>query len=430
MLMLLMAGCAKDDSKNAEALLESVPADADYAVIVRTGRLLEKADCKVSDSKIELSKELRQIAEQIKEPSARETILEIADGKSGVNPEMFCIFQSSHALLTGLLTDPSAFKSFVEKKEGSSFEEENGVNVNGEYAYVGNRFWIGLEGRPSPEAISRYAKMSRNQSYLSREEATLLLDTDRELSGIADMRFVMQEQGRNRAQISMAMNMTFDNVSSLFFTAGIDKETLTATLSPVNAKGKPAKFLLPTGKVDVKKIASLGGKGSAIVAIALPHSLIDKFVGMLSSFGGGLPKDAAEAIGKIDGTTAFLLEPGNGVAEGIVSTSSKPTPQLVEMIARMSGLVVTVRDDAMLLSSGKAEAAGGKLEAAQEAELFKGAMAGMVADAGFIPAIGGQQVVSEGVRIMLVPADGSLELRFSAKFDKKSLLEACKGLVK
>lgn len=433
MLLLLIAGCSKDSSHDAEALLETVPADADFAVVLRLGDFLEKAGCKVSDSEITLSKDIRESIEQMKDSASREVILSFVDGKSGINPEVLCVFGASHNLVTGLLKDPVEFKKFVEKEVGHPFVEDEGVNVNGSFAYIGNQFWFDLGGQPEPADLARYAKLSKKQSFAGKDEAALILDSDRELTGLADLSAVLQTRTRNRAQLSMALSMMFDDASSLFFTCNANKKLLEINASLINAKGKKAKFLLPVEKLDTKTIASLGGESELLAAISLPKSLVKKFTGILASLGGGLSKDNIEALENIDGTAAFAGSMQAGLARGVITTASKPSAQLVEMTGALLGCVVTVRDNSMVLNFDNgnhmsAPEGKGGFDVAEAAKDFKGAIGGIVTD-GNVRFFGYEPAVSDKFRVMLMPVDGSLELRFSTELNKDGILYICEGLM-
>lgn len=374
LLALLMGACSKDDSQDAAALLETVPADADFALIIKPAAMARKAGCKVSQTAISLPENLRKEMDAIPNTAARSRVEGILEGKAGVALNALCIFGSRQAYATGLLDNPSDFKQFVEKNLGDTFTSEEGVNVCGSFAYVGNQFWIALQGNADGTEIARYPKLSKSQSFAGKEESELIIGSKEDLACVANLNSLLGTYGRNRAQISLAMSAAFDNASALFVSADTSDKGLTLTAQPVGDNGKPAKFLLPTATIDVKTVASLQGNGSVVMAAAIPKALVKKFTDLLSSFGGGLPQPFVEALADIDGTMAFTTTLRS--MRGIVSLSKTPSPQLVELVGNISGSVVTVQGKSLLLSQGS-DTPAAPLNPTDVASRFKGAMIGV-----------------------------------------------------
>lgn len=406
--MVIAVGCSSDSSSEAESLLKTVPADADAVAILNVEQLLKKSGCKVKGTEIELPADFRKKIEEMKDTAARNTIMTIAGGEAGVSPKAICVFYGTRTFITGLLEDPSAFKAYVEKRTKSSFSEDGGANVNRNIAFIGNQFWIGIPGLPESAELVRYTKLSKDQSMASHPYAEKLTSMKEDLEGMADLGQVLGTTGRSRAQISMAMAALFDKATMIGFKGEVGKTDVEISARFLNSKGEPAKYLLPTGKIDTEVLKKTSEKTRTLVAAYVPSGLVDKITGIFASFGGGLPESLTAPLKEIDGTLAFSEGP-DGMT-GIVSTAKTPTPALVELTGEQSRMTVTIDGKSMLLNKGTVP--GGNLEVSTISGYFKGAMFGAVGDklVGICDYYPGY---CEG--IMVSPVDNTLEIKMFAE---------------
>ncbi len=395
--------CSSDSSSDARSLLETVPADADVVAIVNVEQMLTKAGCKVKGSKIELSSDLQKAIESMKDTATRRQIELITSGEAGVSPRAVCIFYGTRLFLTGHLEDPTAFKTYVEKETGSPFSQDNGANVNGNIAYIGNQFWIGMPGLPDGADLVRYTKLSEKQSMAGHKGADELVSMKEDISGFGFISTLLGTTGRNRAQVSMAMAALFENASLLGFQGNMKDKSIELEGKLLNADAKPAKFLLPTGKIDVSTVEKVGQKAESLLAAQIPSSLTEKVVKMFASFGGGLPESISAPLLEISGTSVVANGPEGVTA--LISTAKAPTSSLVELVGQLSGEVATVEGNSIVLNKGKQP--GGALDIAAVAKEFKGAMVGFATDAQVIP---NKDVKMTSV-LTLVPEDGTLVVK-------------------
>lgn len=406
--MVMAVGCSSDSSSEAESLLKTVPADVDAVAMLNVEQLLKKGGCKVNGTEIELPADLRKKIEQMKDTAARNTIMTIAGGEAGVSPKAICIFYGTRTFITGLLEDPSAFKSYVEKRMESPFVEDGGANVNRNIAFIGNQFWIGIPGLPESAELVRYTKLSKDQSMAGHPYAEKLTSMKEDMEGMADLGQVLGISGRSRAQISMAMAALFDKATMIGFKGNVGKTNVEISARFLNSKGEPAKYLLPTGKIDTKLIEKTGAKTESLVAADVPSGLVKKITGMFALFGGGLPESLTAPLEEIEGT--LVLSGGPDGMTGIVSTAKAPSPALVELAGEQSRMTVTVDGKSMLLNKGKVP--GGRIEVSSVAGCFKGAMFGAVGEhlVGICDYYPGYY---EG--LMVSPVDNTLEIKMFAE---------------
>lgn len=408
LVMVIAAGCSSDKSAEAEKLLKTVPADADAVALLNVEKIITETGAKEKDGKIVVPVELQKHIDGMSDKEARKGIQGLLNGESGISMKVICIFNGTHTLLTGLLDDPTAFKKYIEEGAKTEFAEEGGANVCRNIAYIGNQFWVGLQGLPESSELVRYTKLSKSQSMASHVYADKLMELDDDLTGIADLGRALGTVGRNRAQISMAMAALFDKATLLSFTGNLGKDEIEGEVNFLNAKGEPAKYLLPTGKIDTKTIENLGGKAQTVIAGQIPAGLVSKITSMFKSFGGGLPESLTTPLEEIEGTLAFASGP-EGMT-GVVSTKGTPSPQLVELVGNQTRMVVTTDGKKMLLNKGTAP--GGEMEISGAAKYFKDSMFGAVGRDIFGIEIENPEYL-EGV--MVKPEDGSLEINIFVK---------------
>ncbi len=407
---LSLGSCSQDKDADAEALLATVPATANGAMVINVRSLLEKSGCTVKDNQVTLSPELEKRLTEMNDSSAKASITGLIKGEGGVTISWLVAFWDSYPCITGHLADPDKFRTYVEKELGQQFEEKNGVNViEGQVAFIGNQFWLGPEGLPAVTELARYPKLEKDQSLAGSRYAEALLEGSKDAIGMAKVASVINMQ-KERTQLMLALNMLFDGANVLTFSADLQKEDLVYTAALLNSDGKPAKFLLPTQKIDTKVVADLDCDGVMFGAVALPSELTQKLVGLAKSFGGGLPESLTKPLEEIDGTTAFAVGQDNGNnLKAIISTKNRPTAQLTELIGNMSGAIVTVDGNRLYLSRDLKPA--GKLKASEAAPLFKDAMFGFVGNMGDALSIKMDDETAGISSLMFIPEKGSLTIK-------------------
>lgn len=422
---MLLPSCSGNETADAGDLLATVPSDASVVSVINVKAILEKSGCKVSDGKIELSQELKTLAEKQGNHRELKEMTSLCDGASGVDPTVMAVFKEGYDnYVTGYLADPEKFKKYVEEKEGGTFTTEKGIDICGNVAVSNSRFWVNVEqGSISPEEIKRFTALSASQSFLENGYASKMTEFSSDIEGWGDINGLLNTADlgfQNRATAQIAVQTIFDDPSALTFTVDFKKGSADISVGFLNSKGKAAKFQFPTEKIDVNAVASIGGKSELLAAVAIPAKLISQLTKQTSSERPSMLGEYLKLVQSLDGTTAVAVGSGNGRGlRGIVTTNGKDLSPLTNLIGGF-GINVNIEGNVLRLSEGEM---AGNLDVTTASNELKGAMGGVVVSSGVASELAKSGI--DRVVMTLVPEDGSLRLRISGMGadDKENILK-------
>ena len=355
---VLLAGCSKDSSADLSDLLSTVPAEADAVITFDLGNLVRKAGCKVEDGKIELSEALTSAVAGIKDPEAKKMLSDMVGGKSGVELTSVVIFtQGYRTYMTGLLSDPDAFRKFTESREaGSGFSDRDGISCSRTAAVKGNQFWIVSAGDLDPLDVKVFATLQESKSFSAGESADLILGSKDDVCGLVSVSspLIGFSDMATQMQAQMALQSLFDDAAFFDFGVSFGKGKMTGRARVLDGKLKPARSNLPLGKVDGSTVKLLGGSGDSGLAIGLPAKAVEK-IGALLAKTGGIGKLYQEIIAPVDGTVTFMIgsDSGDGSVpplEGVIATRGNGLSALASA-ADQFGLKWRMDGSNMILSS-------------------------------------------------------------------------------
>lgn len=411
MIVAVAAGCSKSGNGDSDALLRTIPADASSVAMLNLQQAVKSVGGKTDGKTIELPAELQEAVAGSKalRDSHKQIFKDICNGETGVSMTSIAFFSAARSYFTGLLDDPDKFVAYVEhlKSENRADSlpavkavEQDGMRQIGDVAVIGNQFWMCVQGTPDTDQLRYYQTLNGNQSYASAEAATLLLQQDKVLTYVADVKRTldrMPEAGYSR----VAMSMMFDDIAYLAGSASINGKDVVSNSVVLNSKMKPAKLLLPAEKIDVSVVKALDKNADIFLAAGLSGKLTKKIGDAITSAFGQQLSAIATPLAQIDGTTAVC---GDGALTGFearVQTTGKDFAGLSQLLQMIPGAGVT-RDGNVLTVRYGQTVAPGSIAAADAAAKFKGAWMAMLASD--VPGKGMSTLVR------LAPDDNSLKL--------------------
>lgn len=426
-MMLLMAvvlfglNSCKKETVDVTDLLRSIPSSSSGVMVFNLEGLLEDAGCKIKGHEISPSKEVMELIQRTSNAGTQD-IMMLFDGSTGIEPKGAVVFYDSNRIfLTFALYDVNKFTEFVEKREGGKFiNEGDGVNLLGKIAIKGSQAWICLSQgkRIDPEAIKGYSALGASQSFLVTPMGENLLVEEDDIRGWALINtFINEMLGRSeRSMATLGVNFLFEDAESVKFKIDFKKGEIEADAMVLNSKGKAAKYLLPSEKIDISTLKSLGENCDAMMAFTVTPKLIKKFEQVGSALGGSLFGDLGDTFKNVDGTVG-IVSGGEGIAEsinGVVTTKGEVSKILRDLISQQ---MAPVRDDGKYLRFSKGDVKG-NLDVKECAEELKGSCMGIIFDATGYNSVGYGDAAPNGLKTLCLkfkPESGGLELELELK---------------
>lgn len=385
------------------SLLSTVPSSSGLVVGLNLKSILDKTGGKVEGNNTEMLRVL-------------------LNGDSGIDPVGLVVFQDAYNIYaTAMLADTDKFISFVEDQTGSQFAEaEGGVRICGQVAINGAQMWYcysslnGIDAR----AIKNYASLSENQSFLSKDVSAPIAEMKTDIAGWADINTLSKKifSFKELATLNIAVGALFEDPASVAFTINSEKNTVDGKVSVLNNKGKNAKFLLPTKKIDTDLVKGLGGTANFVGGVSLTGDLTKKVEKMLNSFGGGLFDEYVKLLAPLDGTVAVAAGTANGEDTPLNGVAQVKGEQVADLMNFLSRYGATKKEEKLIsFSKGTVE---GDVKVEEAAAFLKGAWLGGVYHI---------EDSKEGYRtlaVALAPEDGGLrtEVKVTGTDPAKNLL--------
>lgn len=425
--MLLMAvvllgfNSCKKETVDVTDLLKTVPSSAAGVVVINMEGILEDAGCKIKDHVVTPSDEVKGLIEK-SSSSMKDEYMLLFSGDTGIEPKGAVVFyDTNRTFLTVALYDVKKFCDYIEKKTGNSFTEESGgVKVCGQVAVKGSQAWVCMVSHKNidADAISAYASLGMSQSFLVTPIGEKLLVEEDDIRGWAMINTFANEMlsRQDRSMFSLGLGFLFEDAESVMFKTDFKKGELEMEAIVLNDNGKPAKYLLPSDKVDVNTLKSLGATCDAMMAFTLNSKLIKKFEQLGSAFGGVLFGNLGEMFKNVDGTVG-IVSSGNGVGEsinGVVSTKGEVSKSLKDLISNEMG---AVKEDGKYLRFSKGDVKG-SLSVEDCANELKGCCLGFVLDPSGFQSVGYGDAAPTGLKevvFKLNPESGGLEVEIDVK---------------
>lgn len=418
--VLFVFNSCKKETVDVTELLKSVPSSAAGVVVFNMESLLEDAGCKIKDHRVTPGKDILNYIEK-SNPAYKDYML-LFDGGTGIEPKGALLFYDSNRIyLTFALYDVNKFCEFIENQNGSKFtNENNGVKVNGNVAVKGAQGWICISKgkRLDSDAIASYSSLETSQSFLVTPMGEKLLVEENDIRGWAIINTFLNEilSRSDRSMVTLGLGFLFEDSESVKFKVDFKKGELEAEALVLNSKGKPAKYLLPSEKIDIETIKQTGSTCDALMAFTINSKLIKKFEQIGNAFGGSLFGDLGETLKNIDGTVG-IISSGEGTGEsisGIITTKGEVSKTLRDLISQQIA-PVSVEGKYLKFSKGDVK---GSLDVAECAEELKGCCLGIAVDPTGYNSIKYEENAPTGLKNMYVkfkPESGGLEVEIEVK---------------
>lgn len=419
-VLMLGLGSCKKETVDVSELLATVPSSAAGVIVMNVEDMLEDVGCKIKNHVVTPGKEVLDIINKNTSLN-RQDFMMLLDGETGIEPKGAVIFyDANRTYLTFALYDVEKFVKYVEEKNGGKFiEEGNGVKVNGQIALRGSQAWMILNKKRNidADAIAAYATLGNSQSFLVTPNGEKLLVEEDDIRGWAMINtFVNELLNRSeRSMFTLGLGFLFEDAESVRFKVDFDKGELESEAVVLNDKGKPAKYLLPSEKIDVNTLKSLGENCEAMMAFTVNPKLIKKFDQILSAFGGSFFGNLNDMFKNVDGTVGFISGADNmETISGVVTTKGEVSKELKDLI---SNQIAPVSQDGKYLRFSKG-AVSGALKVAECAEDLKGSCLGIVSDASGLNSVGYNENAVPGFKNLVLkfkPESGGLEIDLEIK---------------
>lgn len=421
----LLSSCSGDKADVSE-LLATVPADASAVVAVNVKNLVEKAGCKIDGSTIVPGKEVEALfADNDSTDITSQRIRDIFNGNAGIDPTVALAFlEGTDLYITGFAASPDKFREFVKNEFEGDFQKTGDVETLGNVALKGNQFWIHASHRNdvSAEQITRFVSLNDKLSFLSNGYAEKIASFSHDIEGWANLSSLYNASGlsfQQKALAGMGLAVLFADAQDIAFQGDFLPGQLLTSLSVLNSKGEPAKFNLPTDRIDVGMVKNLGESADNIIALAISPKLIEQLQKDLGDKNIPGMDLLAPALAALDGTS--VVEMADGAIKGVVATKGEATAALSDLISQ--SLNVTVTKDGKLLRFEQGEMTG-SLRNAEVADRFKGAMFAVVTKSTQFALDEVKNMMVKDIFFALIPSDGSmsLEVAISTESPKENFL--------
>lgn len=406
--MVLMASCSSDHEADVRGMLQTVPGDASMVAVLDLKSMLEKAGCDVKGSEVKPGKELAKAVEDSGNAEFKESLTRLQQG--GVEPSAAVFFMEGYgAYLTGFLSDTDKFKTYVGKESGETFRQEDGLDVCGNVAVAGDRFWVCVNSHNTINAkdVLHFNSLSEKQSILSNDIVAALQDPGHDIAGWGDIKGCLNSVGMDfssRAAVTMAVEAMFVDAVELKWNVDFEKGKMLADINVLNPKGGIAKFNFPASGIDEATVSAIGGTADGVVALAASQEMVRKLKEETGGKGFSVIGFLAGIISCVDGTCAMSFSDKDNAVKGIVSTTGHGTADLSSLLAEY-GMKTSKEDKLLRFSKGEVS---GAMEVKGVAAGLKGALAGAVY-AGNTEKISSSAISS--VAVTLNPEKGGLEAR-------------------
>lgn len=410
--MVTMQGCSSDKGSAAD-LLRTVPSSAAGVAVVNLDALKEK--CKDYDSFVSKENDSRNLGQ----------ILSLClDAESGVDISTGVIFvEGYNTVFTAIADKPEEFMSCVKQRMGLEFSEIDGVSIaDGRIAVKGTQLWVSLAGAQlNPKMLESWLSLSEAKSYLSTDGGKELAETDKDVAFNVDFDTIINLYSdgdfSRQAQSRIILSTLFDDLSRLSGFVKLTKTGPEVEVDLLNSKGQASRFNLDAEKVDVKTLASIGGRCGTLIGLGISKKMIAQINKAASSFGGGLPKMYADALEPINGCCGIAVSADTPAMSGVLTTKEGSAQALTSLLAGDA----KIRREGKLLFFTTGGEMTGDIDVSASAEMLKGALCGCVTDASPVKSWLGTDFSSKGLEqidktvLGLYPAGEGVTIKIKIK---------------
>lgn len=372
-LAATVTSCSSGESADAGDLISTVPSDASVVAVANMHALLEKSGCKVSGDDIEPSPQVLKLLQNKKDNMGGFATL-FYNGESGIAPTVGVMFRVGYyTYISGIANDPAKFKAAVEKEFGSKFNTEDGVETAGNIALIGNQFWVNVDQKQvDAREVKHFSTLDESQSFMSNPQAESLCKFDKDVVGwlnIAGFMNTAKLGFEERAIAQTAIQTVFEDAANLTFNVSfLDNGVCESEVRIIDSKGKPAKALLPMGKIDLATAEKAGSTANVLIAADIPAKLVSKLTEVTGSGAPSVFGTIMKSFACIDGTAAVVTDNRGNNISGVFTTTGKDMGALSSFLSSID-CTTTIDGNLLKFSKNGANVAGSASVADLAAEL-------------------------------------------------------------
>ncbi len=329
LVMIIMLGsCSK--SGDMEALLKTVPADAALVASFNADEVLDQLDYKQEGDHASYCKELGQIIEAA--GMDRKVLNMVTDGIDLTDKVMVAFAKGNTFCVTFSVKDADNFKKWYAGVSDEELEDEGDGFFSGNAGRImlkDNQVWASSE-KIQVSALEEMLSLSGDDSFAGKYSAMAGKMCDKSNYGCAflnideSISLIRKSGGASEAaQMQLALGMLFKDADYLSLVATLASDKVTGELTVLNAKGEPAEFLIPMGKINTGAMNKVNSDAAFVAAIDFSPELMSKLQALKTQYAANLSgTDAlvADMLLNLSGTTAFSF---NGPLDYIVSVGMK-----------------------------------------------------------------------------------------------------------
>lgn len=311
--------CSSCGNKNAGKLLESIPKNTQYLLIVNIEKITHSLG---SDGEKELDKYIGSIRNSNRGKEKFDYVFS-KESEADLSSPLMLFELDNTSVITFSLKDADKFVSDFETAAGSKFRKVNGIlGLEDNTAFVsGNQAWIAQDYPGiNTEDIVSLTKLSKASSMASVEYTSEMIDSDADISMIVDLPALVQSNMNLGA--SLWLNMAFEDPEYLAGYIVFEKGKIEGEVKVLDSKCRPAPFALRPSKIDTRALKDFPGKGNFFFATSYDPATLSKIIGQVKSL-LPLPPAVIGAIENID---------GNIVISGDINQQSDDVQQLCAMV--------------------------------------------------------------------------------------------------
>lgn len=320
--LLCMATFSSCGNKNNKALLETVPSEASFVVLMDANKCFETFDIEYKDDDLSYDKDVKKLMD-----AANLSKREIKEVKQVL--ELACLTKRSVVVfeyekepyITFLVDDEKEFIKKLEDLEDAniSFDEEKGFQTDDNIAIKDNQVWY------SPDldinTVKSFLKLDDKKKFTEvySEITDQFLGSNVTCAVFVDIESAVKLMGYDAQNISLAMSVAFKDACYLVGIGTLTDSESTAEIRVLNSKFEAAKFNFPLAKLEASDFSRINGNAAVIGAIGIDPKTVDKIVELGNKYNAFSSSDIEifNVLKTLKGGTAFSFANMDDIAVSI-----------------------------------------------------------------------------------------------------------------
>lgn len=313
-LTIILTSCG---GKSGKALLQTVPADSEGLAVVEMKKVMADLG---NEGRQQLDKAIARLQHK-KGTDAKWEYFFSSDSEVDFSAPLVAFVYKRATLFTFYVKDEGKFRSAIEEKTGSSFEEmPGGISALADNTVFlqDHQAWFAPE-YPQVDAsdIAELSQLSEKESIAGLPFIGSLADGKDDVSLLLNLDRLFEAQWNRQGR--MALNMVFDDASYLVSRISFKEKEASAESVFLNYKGEQSSFAFKTSKIDTGALKDFDAKGNFLGVMGVNPDLMHSLVSQLKNF-GAIPYSIQSILEEMDGNIAVSAGIANDYKEGVPSS--------------------------------------------------------------------------------------------------------------